>query len=124
MTDIVDRLRKISIAPPREAGLFDEWLEQEDAFALLKENLSEGEFFLYVGLPFTFIYTIAVPHRTLDPLDVDDLLSWSGNPWSSWNIWYSFGERGEIGINPPLENICSKVLAGGEQLIFGRRFDG
>jgi hypothetical protein len=124
MNDVVKRLRAITTAPPREGGAFDSWLEQKDVFAFLKDNLSDQELILYASLPFTFIYSIAVPEGSLEPLDINDLMGWGANPWSSWSISISLGEPAEIEIIPPLENVSSKVLAGGEQLIFARRFDG
>ena len=120
MADIVDRLRAISTAPSREAGAFDIWLEQRDAFAFLKDNLSDPEFVLYVGLPFTFIYAIAVPAASVATIDVDDLFRWSANPWSSWGIWSSLGNLDEVSISSPLENAGSKIISSGEQLIYGR----
>jgi hypothetical protein len=124
MDNVVNRLRALSVAPPREGDDFDVWLEQKDVFAFLNDNLSDQEFVLYASLPFTFIYAIAVPTVSLEPLDINDLMAWGANPWSSWGISISFGEPAEIDITTPLENVGSKALAGGEQLIYGRRFDG
>ena len=124
MSDIVQRLNAMSIAPSRDSDAFSTWLEPNDALDLLKDNLSDTEFILYAGLRFTFIYGIVVPATSLEPPDVDDLLHWSGNPWSSWSTWYSFGETPAIAISPPLSDIGSQTLAGGEQLIYGRHFDG
>jgi hypothetical protein len=124
MDKVVNRLRAISIAPPREGGAFDIWLEHKDMFAFLNENLSDQEFVLYASLPFTFIYAVAVPMSSLEPLGIDDLMAWGANPWSSWGISTSFGEPAAIDITPPLLSAGSKALAGGEQLIYGRRFDG
>src|SRR5258706_4515753 len=123
MNDIVKRLRAISTAP-RQEGPFDSWLEQKDVFAFLKDNLTDEELVLYVSLPFTFIYSIAVREHSLEPLDVNDLMAWGANPWSSWSLSISLGEPAEIDIFPPLENAGSKVLAGGEQLIYARQFAG
>jgi hypothetical protein len=124
MSNVIERLRTISIAPSREGGAFESWIEQNDAIGFLKDNISDQEFVLYAGLPFSFIYAIAAPSASLEPLDVDDLLRWSANPWSSWGIWYSFGTSENLGISLPLNNVGSKTLEKGEQLIYGRRFDG
>jgi hypothetical protein len=124
MDKVVKRLQASSIAPPRDGGAFDTWLEHKDVFAFLNENLSDQEFVLYASLPFTFIYAVTVPMSSLEPLGIDDLMAWGANPWSSWGISTSFGEPAEIDITPPLHSAGSKTLAGGEQLIYGRRFDG
>ncbi len=124
MNDVVKQLRAIAIVPPQDSGGFDVWLEQKDVLAFLNDNISEREFVLYASLPFTFIYGIAVPTASLEPLDVDDLMAWGTNPWSSWCVATSFSDPPEVDILPPLNNVGSRVLANGEQLLFGRRFDG
>jgi hypothetical protein len=124
MKDVVELLRDISTPPPRGCSRFDEWLNQTDAFAFLRENLSDREFVLYVGHRYTYIYAIAVQVKSLDPLDPDDIMRWSANPTSSWSIASSFGDAGRVWIEPPLADAGSKVLATGEQLIFSRSFEG
>ncbi len=61
MSDIVERLRVMSIAPSRDSNAFSTWLEPNDALALLKDNLSDTDFIIYAGLRFTFLYGIPVP---------------------------------------------------------------
>ena len=124
MKDVVEILRKMSTPPPRDGGGFDAWLDQKDAFALLRENLSDREFILYAGHLHTYIYAIAVPVKSLDPLDVEDIMDWSANPTSSWSMVSSLGDTGRVWIEPPLAGARSKTLAAGEQLIFSRSFDG
>jgi hypothetical protein len=124
MKDVAKILRNMSMSPPRDDDDFDAWLSQKDAFALLQENLSDREFILYMAHQHTYIYAIAVPMKSIDPLDVDDVMSWSTNPTSSWSMVSSFGEEGCVWIEPPLASAGSKTLATGEQLIFSRGFDG
>jgi hypothetical protein len=124
MKDVVEILRNMSTPPPRDGGRFDAWLDQKDAFSLLRDNLSDREFILYVGNPHTYIYAIAVPVTALDPLDVEDIMHRSANPTTSWNMVSSFGGTRRVWVEPPLAGTHSKTLAAGEQLIFSRSFDG
>jgi hypothetical protein len=124
MRDVAQILRNMSTPPPRDGGQFDAWLDQKDAFALLRENLSDREFILYAGHLHTYIYAIAVPVKSLDPLDVEDIMHWSANPTSSWSMVSSMGDTGRVWIEPPLAGTGSKTLGAGEQLVFSRNFDG
>lgn len=124
MNNLIQQLRCISLAPARAGGAFDAWLEQSDAFALLDANALDKEFVVYAALPFTFIYAVAVPLQCVAAPDVDDLLRWSANPYSSWSVEYRLGKPPAVSIAQPLSGVDSKVLAKGEQLIYGRTFDG
>ena len=124
MKDFAKKLRSVSTPPPKEGGRFDAWLEQKDAFAFLQENLSDNEFILYASHLHTFLYAVAVPVKSLEPLDVEDVMRWSTNPTSSWGVASSFGESERVWIEPPLAGAGSKVLSSGEQLIYSRSFDG
>jgi hypothetical protein len=50
MSNVIERLRAISIAPSREGGALESWIEQNDAIGFLKDNLSDQEFVLYEPL--------------------------------------------------------------------------
>jgi len=121
MNDVLNRLRQLSVIPPREAGAYDAWLEQADAMEFLAENARNDEIVIYASLPHTFIHGVLVPKATVDPPDIDDLLSWNCNPYSSWGVVSS--ESGAW-IEPPLGGSGSKSLAQGEQLVFVRDFEG
>jgi hypothetical protein len=123
MSDISNRLSQISI-PPSEKEAFDIWLEGKDAVAVLRDNARDGDFVVYASFTHAFMHGIVVPASEVSPPDIDDLLSWSCNPSSSWGICHTFGDPPEVSISRPLDHAGSKTFARGEQLVFSRSFDG
>jgi hypothetical protein len=123
MATTVDRLNHIAEVAEQE-GNFDSWLEMKDALGLLLENEQENEFVVYASDRYTFIHALLAPDSALNPLDVDDLMSWNCNPTSSWRINLQSSEPRSIWITPPLEHSGSRTLNQGEQLVFLRDFNG
>ena len=123
MNDPVKRLTQISTTPSdREA--FNAWLQGQDAIDFLIDNAREDEFVVYAGIGSTFMHGIVVPAALVNPPDLQDLLSWSCDPWSSWGTCCSYSDKPEVSISPPLDHTRSKTLDRGEQLVFGRSFAG
>ena len=123
MTDLVQTLRELSAAPSQKEA-FDIWLEMKDSLAFLKDNCNHEEFVVYAGTPFSSMHAILVPEPLVNPPDADDLMAWSFNASSSWGICHTYSEPPTISITPPLDHTGSKTLDQGEQLVFGRFFDG
>lgn len=126
MSDVIKRLAALSVVPTYRSAEYASWLQQKDAIAFLERNAAENEFVVYAGLPHFFAHAIFVPIRYLRAADIDDLMGWNGNPWSSsWSITYSSsGSSEKVYVAPPLDSISSKTFAKGEQLVFGREFEG
>jgi hypothetical protein len=124
MGDVTKRLVDLCIPPELDGPKYHAWLEPDDAFTFLADNQAESEFVVYAGLLHAFIHAIFVPLKSLEPLDVEDLLRWNGNPWTSWGMTYSFADPPQLALSAPLDGISSKTLAAGEQFVFGRTFDG
>jgi len=123
MSDVVNRLIEISGAPARKEE-FDAWLHMDSALAFIKDNAQYDEFVAYASHHFAFIHAVLVPASSVTPPDIDDLMSWSFNPTSSWGISYNFSDPRSIAIVPPLDHTGSKTLDHGEQLVYSRYFDG
>lgn len=108
------------------AGLgpdFDRWIALDDAVGLLRADLGLDQFVLYATVADIFVHAVLVPSRLLKSPDFDDLLNWSGNPYSSWGRTYSFSPR-RAWITSPLHGFPSRTIARGEQLVFARDFEG
>ncbi len=114
---------ELSTAPTQKEA-FELWLNAKDAVEFLTENVNQEEFVIYAGLEHTFVHAILVPASLTNPPDAEDLMSWNSNPFSSWGICTSFSERPEIYISAPPGHTGSKTLDQGEQLVFGRFFEG
>jgi len=123
MALVVDRLNRISDSPAQKED-FDIWLEMGSALEFLRDNNQQDEFVVYASNHSAFIHAILVPASSLSPPDLDDLMSWSCNPTSSWGIAVRFSEPRSVWISPPLDHTGSQTLDNGEQLVFARHFDG
>jgi hypothetical protein len=110
--------------PPSEKEEFERWLGLEDAIAFLRESIKDDEFIVYACTKYTFLYAVVAPCASVDPPNVEDLLTWNHNPFSSWGITVSFGEPVSTSITPPMHGAGAETLEGGEQLLFARTFDG
>jgi hypothetical protein len=106
-----------------EGQAFNEWIELGDAPSLLRADTALDHFVLYTTVGRSFIHAVLVPSKTVAPPDYDDLMRWSGNPYSSWGRCYSF-DPAKVWIEPPLNGFSSKTIQGGEQLVFARDFEG
>lgn len=123
MADAISWLLEISTLPSdREA--FERWLGLEDAIAFLRESIKDDEFVVYACTKYTFLHAVVAPSASVDPPNVEDLLRWNHNPFSSWGIAVSFPETVSISITPPMHCAGAETLEGGEQLLFARTFDG
>jgi len=123
MHDPTSRLISGSTSPSDEAA-FESWLQMDDAVAFLKDNATESKFVAYASTESAFIHAVAVPSRSLIPPDVEDLMRWGSNPYSSWGIMVTCSRPPSISIVPPLHSSGSGTLDKGEQLVFARCFDG
>lgn len=120
-------LIKIATKPDRQSPEYGAWIEQKDFLAFLRDERRREEVVLYAGLTHCFLYGIAVPTFATNPINVDDLIGWSCNPFSTWGLCHGYrdgsAER-QMWVEPPLSNCGSKTLSLGEQLLFIREFEG
>lgn len=123
MPDPVSRLIAISKAPiEREA--FEAWLKMDDLLAFMRNNALESEFVIYASTGRVFMDSVIVPSASVNPTDIDDVMSWNSPLSSSWGISVTFGKPATVSIVPPGRGTGSKTLDGGEALVFGRSFEG
>lgn len=85
-------LIQMATKPDRQSREYGAWIEQEDFLAFLRDERQRDEVVLYAGLTHCFLYGIAVPSSAVSPIDVDDLLGWSCNPFSSWGLCHGYRE--------------------------------
>lgn len=89
----------------------------------LKTNAVDDELVIYGGGEYSYIYSQLVPENALLPLNKPDLLGWGCNPFSSAASYVWGGGREDVWIENTLLT-SSKTLDQGQQLIFGREFEG
>ncbi len=125
MTKATEDLASISFMPPKNGEAHERWIEQADVVSYLNNSEGADDWIIYASLGCSFLHGVLVPNRLLEPLPVDDLLRWSGNPYmSSWGVSFGFGKGARATLSPPLSSFGSKAISQGEQLVFAREFDG
>ena len=106
---------------PDEKEIFDVWIQQEDVIPFLEKEIEDENIIVYASFTHIFIHTVLIPNIKLNGSTIQDLLGWSHNPFSSWGIACS---QDDSWIEGPLSSPGSKILSKGEQIIFGRSFEG
>lgn len=109
---------------PSEPASFQSWLEQDDALAFLRQNTRDDEFVLYANLPNIFIHALLVPASSVESPNVDDLMMWNCDAYSSWSVTAWSHPSPSVAIAPPLDGTGSATLDLREQLVFAREFVG
>jgi hypothetical protein len=122
MPTLVDRVRELSIVPPREGGKFDEWLRQKDVHSFLAANAAEDDIVIYACLEHVLIKTVVVPCDDKVGFDLDELQKWEliDDQWSmNWGM-----NDPAVWLEAPCDHEPTPALRRAEPLIFSRSFDG
>ncbi len=120
---LIERISMLN-QPPSDDTEYARWITAEMQVDLLRKNAEEDELIMCAIGNHTFIHTVAVNEDSINPLDIDDLLEWSGNPFStaaSYN-WGKGSENVWIGRGSPVYD--SMTLSSARPLIFGREMPG
>jgi len=125
----IETLLKIVSPASTEEKDSQAWYEQHSLFELLETQRNGPSLILY-GSSFNtgsiLLHSILVPVQDIENINADDLINWEGNPYDSWScglVWGG-GKPARVEFNSPLSRIGSKTLMNGQQLVFGRSFDG
>lgn len=124
----LDALLKL-VAPPSNAEEENTRAQQRTLFDLL-EGQRTGAWLMLYGSAFhrgsVMLHSVLVPASDLEVADAEQLTHWCGNPYDSWGcgLVLGGGEPARVEFSQPLSHIGSKALARGQQLVFGRSFDG
>ncbi|NOZ96079.1 MAG: hypothetical protein GXP47_15270 [Acidobacteria bacterium] len=120
---LIERITKLDELPT-EPESFSQWIKAEAHLDFLRSNASENELVIYASGEYTFIHTVAVANDRLTPLDQNDLLHWSLNPYTSVASYVTGGGREDVWVERGLSGTGTKTLENAVQLIFGRTFEG
>lgn len=120
---LLDDIAKLD-NPPSEPDEFSVWIEAGGHLQFLRDNADADELAIYTSGEYTFVHTMAVSNDRLSPVDQEDLLRWSCNPYTSIASYVSGGGRDGIWVERSAHSNGAKTLDGGMQLIFGRTFEG
>lgn len=120
---LADEIRRIDALPGDDAKLA-EWIKAGAHLEFLKRNARSDEVVIHASGPYTFVTSVLVPNDVLFPLNKDDLLRWSGNPYSNAASYVCGGGREDVWIESSCSIDSSATLAKGKDLIYGRTFEG
>lgn len=120
---LIDDITKLD-EPPVEPTAFSKWIEAGEHLKFLRENALSDELVVYASGEYTFVHAIVVPNDRLSPINQDDLLKWSCNPYTSFASYVYGGGRDDVWMERGVRSVGSQTLEGGTQLIFGRTFEG
>lgn len=110
--------------PPAERAAFLEWVRAGQHLQFLEQSAHAKEMVVYASPKYAFIYSMAVPEELLEPVNQDDLMGWSTNPFNGCASYVWGGGRDDIWVERDNSGIGSKILSKGTQLIYGRTFEG
>lgn len=120
LIEAITRLDEI----PADSNSFSGWIEAEAHLDFLRLNARADELVIYASGDYTFIHSVAVPNDRLTPVDQQDLMQWSFNPYTSIASYVTGGGREDVWVERGLSGTGTNTLKNAVQLIFGRTFEG
>ena len=120
---ILEHLNGLDKLPSNQEELVI-WVKADAHIKFLKNNTFSQEIVIYASPEYSFIHSMAVPKKLIEPLDKDDLLKWSVNPFTSAASYVWGGGREDIWVERGSSGTGSNILDKGTHLIYGRTFEG
>jgi hypothetical protein len=118
-----ERIARIDEAPS-DTTAYAIWINAGGHLDLLRENADEDELIVYASGDYTFIHAVVVSNDKLSPVDKDDLLHWSCNPYKPIASYVYGGSREDVWIERGMHASGSQTLENARQLVFARTFEG
>ncbi len=120
---IIEEIRSLDEVPSDPED-FSAWIRGDAHVDFLRQNARSDELVIYGSGEYSFVYAAVVPNGRLASLSQDDLLHWTGDPYSSIASYVWGGGRDDVWVERLTESAGSRSLEGVVQLVFGRRFEG
>lgn len=120
---LIERIARLN-EPPHERAAYADWVKARDQLSFLEQNAAEDELVVYASGRYFFVHAVVVLDQRLVPIDEDDLLSWSCNPYRSLAGYVWGGEQPDVWIERGLHNAGTAAFEDAQQLVFGRSFEG
>ena len=109
---------------PGTPAAYATWVRATRHLDYLQTNTPKNELIIYASGPYSFLHTVALPAEAVTDANVEDLLSWSDNPFKSIASYVSGGGRETTWIERGRDNRGTTVLDAAVDLVFGRSFEG
>lgn len=120
LAEEIARLNEI----PSDAQKYSEWIQADQQIEFLRANARSKEVVIYASAPNTFVHSLVVSNELLTPPDIEDLLKWSGNPYTSAASYVTGGGRDDMWIERGDNGHGSQTLEDAVHLIYARTFEG
>ena len=120
---LIEKITKLG-ETPGDSKLFSEWIRGEVHLDFLRKNANTDELVIYSAGEHTFIHSVVVPNDQLEPVDQEDLLKWSFNPFYPIASYVTGGGCEGVYVERDLNGTGTTTLVDATQLIFGRTFEG
>jgi len=109
---------------PADSHAYSDWIHAEEHLAFLRENAQADELVIYASGEYTFVHSVVVANNRFSPIDQDDLMGWSLNPYLPIASFVTGGGRDDVWVERGLSGTGTQTLENAVQLIFGRTFEG
>jgi hypothetical protein len=120
---IIEELKGLDELPPDKED-FATWILAGTHLKYLRHNARSAELVIYGSGDYSFVYATVIPNDRLAALSQDDLLHWSGTPYTSIASYVYGGGRDDVWLERLTDSTGSMELEGATQLVFGRTFEG
>ena len=120
---IIETIKSLDELPPEQDD-FATWIQAGSHLEFLHRNARSDELVIYVGGEYSFVYAAVVPNDQLAVLSQDDLLHWSGTPYTSIASYVHGGGRDDVWLERRTDFTGPMALEDSTRLVFGRTFEG
>lgn len=117
---IIEEIKSLDELPSDRED-FSTWILAGAHLEFLRRNARSDELVIYGSGDYSFVHAAVVPNDRLAALSQDDLLHWSGTPYTSIASYVYGGGRDDVWLERLTD---SADLEGATQLVFGRMFEG
>ena len=120
---LLSQIQELTLEPS-DLDAYERWISASDQVALLDDNARTDELIIHASGPHFFVHTVSICKDVLSPLDQEDLLNWSDNPYKSRAFYDSGHKNAKVQIWESGTSLGSTTSEQTQQLIFMRHFDG
>ena len=113
---LIERIARLD-ETPADTAAYASWITAGGHLSLLRENADEDELIVYASGEYTFIHAVVVSNDKLSPINKDDLLRWSCNPYDSIAGYVSGGGREDVWIERGMHASGAETLENARQLV-------
>jgi hypothetical protein len=114
---LIERIARLDETPDDPAAYAD-WFKSGGHLSLLRDNADE-ELIVYASGDYTFFHAAVISNDKLSPVNKDDLLRWSCNPYQPLASYVSGGGREDVWIDRGMHASGAQTLKGTANLSSG-----